>query len=71
VLDPTGTGSQHRPRLFDPPAGSGGCHVGLEDSGRFYAWDGATVSGCYRGFIRRPMNRTTPVPVSRIRKRNG
>ena len=33
--------------------------------------DVASVSGCYRGFIRRPMKRTTPVCVSRIRKMNG
>ena len=25
----------------------------------------------YRGFMRRPMNSTTPVRVSRIKKRNG
>src|ERR1017187_3127583 len=59
------------PRPFDPPTGGTRCHVGSEDSGRFYAWDGAAVSGRYRGFVRRPMKRTTPVPVSRIRKMNG
>ena len=33
--------------------------------------DVASASGCYRGFVRRPMKRTTPVRVSRIMKRNG
>ena len=31
----------------------------------------ASISGDYRGFIRWPMKRMTPVLVSRIRKMNG